>query len=187
VEAEYLVTKNRESRAIGLSMGARNRASRTESLMSSRGSVRSAPGGLTPELEKEFPGLTAGRPMRNCDLLWITCGTDDTLIGDQPKSPRTGWLQDIHHADIADTGEHTGLDVAAESGGICHPLLFTEMAASSEHEVSKLCLRQPPGKNGIDSWGLFTLGQVLRPGKVCRSSNCAPPLPAKFWPRHQWL
>ena len=110
VEAGYLVKKNRESRAIaGLSMGG------TESLLTGLNSLNEfawigafSSGGLTPEFEKEFPGLTAGANAQ-LRLLWIACGTDDDLIGINRNL--RAWLasKDIHHADIETSGEHTWL------------------------------------------------------------------------------
>jgi enterochelin esterase family protein len=110
VEAEYLVTKNRESRAIaGLSMGG------AESLLTGLNSLHKfawigafSSGGLSPEFEKEFPGLTAGANAQ-LRLLWIACGTDDDLIGINRNL--RAWLasKDIHHADIETPGEHTWL------------------------------------------------------------------------------
>ena len=110
VEAEYLVTKNRESRAIaGLSMGG------TESLLTGLNTLDKfawigafSSGGLTPEFEKEFPGLTA-RANAQLRLLWIACGTDDDLIGINRNL--RAWLasKDIHHADIETPGAHTWL------------------------------------------------------------------------------
>jgi enterochelin esterase-like enzyme len=110
VEAEYIVTKNRESRAIaGLSMGG------TESLLTGLNSLHDfawigafSSGGLTPEFEKEFPGLNSGANTQ-LRLLWIACGTDDDLIG--MNRDLRAWLasKDIHHADIETPGEHTWL------------------------------------------------------------------------------
>ena len=108
VEAEYLVTKDRESRAItGLSMGG------TESLLTGLNTLDKfawigafSSGGLTPEFEKEFPGLNAGANTQ-LRLLWIACGTDDDLIGINRNL--RAWLaaRDIHHADIETPGAHT--------------------------------------------------------------------------------
>jgi enterochelin esterase family protein len=110
VEAEYLVAKNRESRAIaGLSMGG------AESLLTGLNAVNQfawigafSSGGLTPEFEKEFPGLTAGANAQ-LRLLWIACGTEDDLISINRNL--RAWLtsKDIHHADIETPGEHTWL------------------------------------------------------------------------------
>ncbi|HET7107019.1 MAG TPA: alpha/beta hydrolase-fold protein [Candidatus Acidoferrum sp.] len=110
VEAEYLVKKDRESRAVaGLSMGG------TESLLTGLNSLHEfawigafSSGGLTPEFEKEFPGLSAGANAQ-LRLLWIACGTDDDLIGINRNL--RAWLasKDIHHADIETPGAHTWL------------------------------------------------------------------------------
>src|SRR5882724_5516207 len=110
VEAEYLVAKNRESRAIaGLSMGG------AESLLTGLNSLNQfawigafSSGGLMPDFEKEFPALTASANAQ-LRLLWIACGSDDDLIGINRKL--RAWLtsKDIHHADIETPGEHTWL------------------------------------------------------------------------------
>src|SRR5260221_4050125 len=110
VEAEYLVAKNRESRAIaGLSMGG------TESLLTGLNSLNQfawigafSSGGLMPDFEKEFPALTASANAQ-LRLLWIACGTDDDLIGINRKLRASLTSKDIHHSDIETPGEHTWL------------------------------------------------------------------------------
>jgi enterochelin esterase-like enzyme len=110
VEAEYLVAKDRESRAIaGLSMGG------SESLLTGLNTLNMfawigafSSGGLTTDFDKEFPGLNASA---NAQLrtLWIACGTGDDLIGIN-RALRT-WLtsKNIQHADIETPGEHSWL------------------------------------------------------------------------------
>ncbi|HXH67168.1 MAG TPA: alpha/beta hydrolase-fold protein [Candidatus Limnocylindrales bacterium] len=110
VEAEYLVAKDRESRAIaGLSMGG------SESLLTGMNTMNTfawigafSSGGLTPDFDKEFPGLNA-RANAQLRLLWIACGTSDDLIKIN-RALRT-WLtsKNIHHADIETPGEHSWL------------------------------------------------------------------------------
>jgi enterochelin esterase family protein len=110
VEAEYLVRKNRDSRAIaGLSMGG------AESLLTGLNTRNEfawigafSSGGLTPEFEKEFPSLDAGAN-KQLRLLWIACGTDDHLI--ELNRTLRAWLasQNVHHVDIETPGAHTWL------------------------------------------------------------------------------
>ena len=110
VEIEYLAKKDRDSRAItGLSMGG------GESLLTGLnnlnqfawiGSFSSA--ALTPDFDKEFPGLDA-RANAQLRLLWIACGTGDDLIG--INRALRAWLgsKTIRHTDIETPGEHTWL------------------------------------------------------------------------------
>jgi enterochelin esterase-like enzyme len=110
VETEYLVTKDRESRAIaGLSMGG------AESLSTGLNNLNEfawigafSSGGIRKDFDKEFPGLDASANSR-LRLLWIACGTDDNLI--ELSRAFRSWLasKDIHHADIETPGEHTWL------------------------------------------------------------------------------
>jgi enterochelin esterase family protein len=110
VEAEYLVRKDRESRAIaGLSMGG------AESLLVGLNTLNDfawigafSSGGITLDFDKEFPGLnvSANAQLR---LLWIACGTDDQLI--EINRTLRAWLASkaIQHADIETPGAHTWL------------------------------------------------------------------------------
>jgi enterochelin esterase family protein len=110
VEAAYLVTKDRNARAIaGLSMGG------SESLLTGLNTLNQfawigafSSGGITEEFDKEFPGLDAkaGPQPR---LLWIACGTDDRLIEINRKL--RAWLasKKIQHVDIETPGAHTWL------------------------------------------------------------------------------
>jgi enterochelin esterase-like enzyme len=110
VEAEYLVRKDRGSRAIaGLSMGG------TESLLTGLNTLNEfawigafSSGGITQDFAKEFPGLDASANTQ-LRLLWIACGTDDHLI-EINRALRT-WLasKDIRHVDIETPGAHTWL------------------------------------------------------------------------------
>jgi enterochelin esterase-like enzyme len=110
VEAEYLVTKNRDSRAIaGLSMGG------AESLLTGLNTLNEfawigafSSGGLTPEFDKEFPSLDAGAN-KQLRLLWVACGTDDRLI--ELNRTLRAWLasKGVHHVDIETPGAHTWL------------------------------------------------------------------------------
>jgi enterochelin esterase family protein len=108
VETEYLVVKDRNSRAIaGLSMGG------SESLLTGLNSLNTfawigafSSGGITEDFDKEFPALDSksAPPLR---LLWIACGTDDRLI-DINRKLRV-WLasKNIQHVDIETPGSHT--------------------------------------------------------------------------------
>jgi enterochelin esterase-like enzyme len=108
VEAEYLVRKDRDSRAIaGLSMGG------AESLLTGLNTVQEfawigafSSGGIATDFDQEFPGLdtNANAQLR---LLWIACGTDDRLI--EINRTLRAWLaaKDIRHVDIETTGAHT--------------------------------------------------------------------------------
>ena len=108
VEAEYLVTRDRESRAIaGLSMGG------AESLLTGLNTLDRfawigafSSGGLAKEFDKDFPALDAGANTK-LHLLWIACGTDDHLI--EINRAFRAWLasKSIRHADVETSGEHT--------------------------------------------------------------------------------
>jgi len=110
VETEYLVTKDRDSRAIaGLSMGG------AESLSTGLNNLNEfawigafSSGGIRKDFDKEFPGLDASANAQ-LRLLWIACGTDDNLI-ELSRAFRL-WLasKGIHHADIETPGAHTWL------------------------------------------------------------------------------
>jgi enterochelin esterase family protein len=109
VEAAYLVTKDRNARAIaGLSMGG------SESLLTGLNTLNQfawigafSSGGITEEFDKEFPALDKAAPQPR--LLWIACGTDDHLIEINRKF--RAWLasKKIQHADIETPGGHTWL------------------------------------------------------------------------------
>jgi enterochelin esterase-like enzyme len=108
VEGEYLVVKDRDSRAIaGLSMGG------AESLLTGLNTLNEfawigafSSGGIAKDFDKDFPGLdtSANAQLR---LLWIACGTDDNLI--ELSRAFRSWLasKGIHHADIETPGAHT--------------------------------------------------------------------------------
>jgi enterochelin esterase-like enzyme len=108
VEGEYLVVKDRGSRAIaGLSMGG------SESLLTGLNTLNQfawigafSSGGISEEFEKEFPGLDA-KSAQQLRLLWVACGTDDRLIEINRKF--RAWLasKNIKHVDIETPGAHT--------------------------------------------------------------------------------
>jgi enterochelin esterase-like enzyme len=108
VEAEYLVIKDRNSRAIaGLSMGG------SESLLTGLNALDKfgwigafSFGGITEDFDKEFPAADS-KTTEQLHLLWIACGTDDRLIDINRKF--RAWLasKNIKHADIETPGAHT--------------------------------------------------------------------------------
>jgi enterochelin esterase-like enzyme len=108
VEAAYLVTKDRNSRAIaGLSMGG------SESLLTGLNNLSQfawigafSSGGISSEFDKEFPALDS-RANQQLRLLWIACGTDDHLI--EINRNFRAWLasKGIRHVDIETSGAHT--------------------------------------------------------------------------------
>jgi enterochelin esterase-like enzyme len=108
VETEYLVVKDRNSRAIaGLSMGG------SESLLTGLNTLNTfawigafSSGGLTEDFDKEFPALDS-KSAPQIRLLWIACGTDDRLIDINRKL--RAWLasKNIQHVDIETPGSHT--------------------------------------------------------------------------------
>ncbi len=120
VEVEYPVIKDRNSRAIaGLSMGGSESLFMGLNTLDKFGwigafSAPVIPGSrergepLTEDFEKEFPGLNA-KATEQLHLLWIACGTDDSLIDNNRKF--RAWLatKNIKHADIETPGRHTWL------------------------------------------------------------------------------
>jgi len=108
VESAYLVTKDRNSRAIaGLSMGG------SESLLTGLNTLDKfgwvgafSSGGISEDFDKEFPALDS-KATERLHLLWIACGTDDRLIDINRKF--RGWLasKNIKHLDIETPGAHT--------------------------------------------------------------------------------
>jgi enterochelin esterase family protein len=108
VEANYLVIKERNSRAIaGLSMGG------SESLLTGLNHADQfawigafSSGGIDEEFEKEFPWLDSSA-VKQLRLLWVACGTDDRLIDINRKF--RAWLasKSIPHVDIETPGRHS--------------------------------------------------------------------------------
>jgi enterochelin esterase-like enzyme len=108
VEAEYLVAKDRNSRALaGLSMGG------SESLLTGLNTLDKfgwigafSSGGITEDFDKEFPSVDS-KTTEQLHLLWIACGTDDRLIDINRKF--RAWLasKNIKHVDIETLGAHT--------------------------------------------------------------------------------
>ena len=124
VEREYHAKNDRSSRAIaGLSMGG------AESLLAGLnhldefawvGSFSS--GGLRDNFDTEFPGLDASANTK-IRLLWVACGTDDSLIGINRDIDH--WLSSkgIKHTDIETPGRHTWM-VWRRNLASFAPLLF---------------------------------------------------------------
>jgi enterochelin esterase-like enzyme len=108
VEAEYLVVKERGSRAIaGLSMGG------SESLLTGLNTLDKfawigafSSGGITEEFDKEFPALDS-KATEQLHLLWIACGTEDHLLDINRKF--RAWLtaKNVKHVDVETPGSHT--------------------------------------------------------------------------------
>jgi enterochelin esterase family protein len=108
VESSYLVSKDRNARAIaGLSMGG------AESLLTGLNTLDKfawigafSSGGINSDFDKEFPALDA-KSNQQIRLLWIACGTDDHLI--EINRAFRSWLasKNIQHLDIETPGEHT--------------------------------------------------------------------------------
>ena len=108
VEAEYLVIKDRNSRAIaGLSMGG------SESLLTGLNTLDKfgwigafSSGGITEDFDKEFPAVNS-KATEQLHLLWVACGTEDRLIDINRKF--RAWLasKNIKHVDIETPGMHT--------------------------------------------------------------------------------
>jgi enterochelin esterase-like enzyme len=108
VEAEYLVIKDRNSRAIaGLSMGG------SESLLTGLNTLDKfgwigafSSGGLTEEFDREFPALDS-KATEQLHLLWIACGTEDRLLDINRKL--RAWLasKNIKHVDVETPGSHS--------------------------------------------------------------------------------
>jgi enterochelin esterase family protein len=110
VEAEYLVKKDRESRAIaGLSMGGAQSLFAGLNTLSEFAWIGAfSSGGLTPDFAREFPKLDSNANAR-LRLLWIACGTDDQYI--EINRALRAWLaaKDIHHVDVETPGAHNWL------------------------------------------------------------------------------
>ena len=108
VEGSYLVSKDRNSRAIaGLSMGG------AESLLTGLNTLDKfawigafSSGGIPEEFDKDFPALDA-RAAQQLRLLWVACGTEDRLI--ELNRNLRNWLKTrgIPHTDIETPGAHT--------------------------------------------------------------------------------
>jgi enterochelin esterase-like enzyme len=108
VEAEYLIIKDRNSRAVaGLSMGG------AESLLTGLNTLNEfawigsfSAGAVLTEFDKQFPALDS-KVNEKLHVLWVACGTDDGLIDIHRKFHT--WLasKNIKHVDIETPGYHT--------------------------------------------------------------------------------
>ncbi len=108
VESNYLVNKDRNSRAIaGLSMGG------SESLLTGLNNLDKfawvgafSSGGIPEEFDKDFPGLDA-KANERLKVLWIACGVDDRLI--ELNRKLRSWLdaKGIKKIDVETPGMHT--------------------------------------------------------------------------------
>ena len=124
VESAYLVSKDRNSRAIaGLSMGG------SESLLTGLNNVDKfawigafSSGGLPEEFDNDFPRSNA-KAKDELKLLWIACGVDDRLI--ELNRKLRAWLEakGIHKVDIETPGAHTWM-VWRRNLSAFTPLLF---------------------------------------------------------------
>jgi enterochelin esterase-like enzyme len=126
VEKSYLVSRDRESRAIaGLSMGG------TESLFTGLNALDRfasvgafSSGGLDQDFDAMFPTLSssANHQLR---LLWVSCGTDDRLIEINRKL--FGWLDSkgVRYTRIETAGSHTWMVWRRNLGSFVQ-LLFQE-------------------------------------------------------------
>lgn len=124
-EALYRIKKDRDSHAIaGLSMGG------AESLLTGLNHLDQfawigafSSGGIDlVDFATEFPGLDAGAN-KKIKLLWIACGTDDTLI--TVNRHFKSWLKDkgVQFTDIETPGMHTWM-VWRRNLSAFAPLLF---------------------------------------------------------------
>lgn len=108
VEAEYHVTKDRNSRAIaGLSMGG------SESLLTGLNNLDRfswvgafSSGGLPENFQKDFSALDA-KANQQLHLLWIACGTGDNLITMNRNLREWLTANGVKHTDIETPGMHT--------------------------------------------------------------------------------
>jgi enterochelin esterase-like enzyme len=108
VENTYRVSKDRNERAIaGLSMGG------TESLLTGLNNIDRfawigafSSGGMGDDFNAQFPKLDSSANEK-LHLLWIACGTDDSLI--EPNRKFREWLKSkgVRHRDIETPGHHT--------------------------------------------------------------------------------
>ena len=124
VENTYPVSAKREDRAVaGLSMGG------AESLLTGLNNIDKfayvgaySAGSVGPDYDANFPGLDSKKAAQ-LGTLWIACGTEDHLIGDNRKLK--SWLksQNIAFTDIETPGAHTWM-VWRRNLAAFTPLLF---------------------------------------------------------------
>jgi enterochelin esterase family protein len=128
VEADYRVSKDRESRAIaGNSMGGQQSLLIGLNNLDRFAWIGSFSMGALPEdFQADFPGLDS-KANAQLRLLWVACGTDDRLIEINRKF--RDWLKSkgIQHTDIETPGAHT-FNVWRRNLASFAPLLFQEHA-----------------------------------------------------------
>ncbi len=145
VQREYRVKEGRNSRALaGLSMGGAEAlitglnhldefawigAFSSGGLTGEDLQVPTGPSGkvtLTPDIaeqfDKEFPGLNASVNAR-LHLLWVACGTDDSLIAINRDFSKWLTSKGIRHINVETPGEHTWMVWRRDLANFA-PLLF---------------------------------------------------------------
>lgn len=132
VEREYRVAGDRASHAIaGLSMGGAESLATGLNALDTFAWVGSfSSGGLGTEFESIFPALDA-RANAKLRLLWIACGTEDTLI--TANRQLRDWLsaKGVRFTAIETPGMHTWM-VWRRNLAAFAPLLFQEAAATQQ-------------------------------------------------------
>lgn len=132
VEKLYRVKNNRSSRAIaGLSMGG------AESLTTGLNALDRfawigafSSGGVPENFDAAFPALDAAKTNAQLRLLWIACGTEDSLIAVNRKFREWLTAKNIQHAGIETPGAHTWM-VWRRNLASFAPLLFQDARQSS--------------------------------------------------------
>jgi enterochelin esterase-like enzyme len=131
VEKEYRVATDRESRAIaGLSMGgAESLATGLNTLDRFSWIGAFSSGGLPADFPTTFPALDAAANNK-LRLLWIACGTEDTLI--TANRQLRDWLtsKGVRHTAVETPGAHTWM-VWRRNLAAFAPLLFQETKTQS--------------------------------------------------------
>ncbi|MGB6729026.1 MAG: alpha/beta hydrolase-fold protein [Terracidiphilus sp.] len=124
VKHDFNVLTDRDSTAIaGLSMGAAQ-----SSIIGLNNLDRFAwigmfsSGGLRENFDQEFPGLNSSVNAR-LHLLWVSCGTDDGLLGINQRFDKWLTSEDIKHTYVETAGNHTWM-VWRRNLAAFAPLLF---------------------------------------------------------------
>jgi len=126
VEADYLVTKDRNSRAIaGSPWRLRIFADRPEYTGQVWLDWAFSSGGITEDFDKEFPAVDS-KTTEQLHLLWIACGTDDRLMDINRRF--RGWLASKNIKHVTSRRPARILDgLAAQFDGIlfaAFPVIF---------------------------------------------------------------
>ncbi len=131
IERGYRTATDRESRAIaGLSMGgAESLATGLNALDRFAWIGAFSSGGLPTDVASMFPALDATANAR-IRLLWIACGTDDTLIAANRQLREWLTAKGVRHAGVETPGAHTWL-VWRRNLAAFAPLLFRDAATLS--------------------------------------------------------